>query len=252
MLLELNNITKTFSTREGGQKRALRAVDGVSLSVTAGESLGIVGESGCGKTTLARIILGLVKPDTGSVHFEGQDPFVAAASLAAFRQRVRMVFQDPFAALDPRFTVRAVLAEAVMGRAGTGAMLEALRSVGLPQDILGRYPHEFSGGERQRICVARALMTRPSLIVLDEAVSALDVLVQRQVLDTLKVLQDANGITFLFISHNLTVVQYLCPKIAVMRAGGIVEYGLAAEVLASPVHPYTKELLKSAREYGVE
>lgn len=255
MLLELKNILKGFCSKEGGRTRA---VDGVSLSVRAGESIGIVGESGCGKTTLARIIMGLVQPDAGQVLFEGREVWGRGARERTFRRRVRMVFQDPQSSLDPRFSVRDVLREALcLEERMTGVqqekrMARVLKAVGLSGDILSRLPHEFSGGERQRISIARALMTDPSLVILDEAVSALDVLIQREILELLARLQKERSITNIFISHNLGAVRKIADKIAVMYRGKIVEYGDSADIFSDPRHVYTKKLLSAAVHYRVD
>lgn len=227
MLLELKNIRKTFADRAGGQ---VQAVDDVSLSIASNESCAVVGESGCGKTTLARIAMGLVRADAGEVFFEGASVWGNHQRERYFRSKARMVFQDPFASLDPRYTVRAILDEALHLEAGLSVqsrlvrMKGVLAAVGLPADILMRHPHEFSGGERQRIAIGRALMTDPKLLILDEAVSSLDVLVQKEVLDCLAGLKNARGLTYMFITHNLKAAHRIAAKIAVMRAGKIVEY----------------------------
>lgn len=249
MLIETRHIIKTFSAKAYGAR--IRAVDDVSLSIKPQESLGLVGESGCGKTTLARIIMQLVSPDSGAIFFEGT-PLRRGVPLTLFRKRVRMVFQDPFSALDPRFTVEAVLKEALVleesfGRQRTREQIErCLSSVGLPTNILNRFPHEFSGGERQRLCIARALMTDPSLLILDEAVSSLDVLVQQQVLKTINELRQKTGLTLFVITHNLRVARALCQKIAVMKEGSVIEYDGVDEVFLSPKETYTQQLLKAA------
>ncbi|MBF0386326.1 MAG: ABC transporter ATP-binding protein [Candidatus Omnitrophica bacterium] len=225
MLLELKDISKTFSDRAGGK---VKAVDGVSLCITAQESCAIVGESGCGKTTLARIAMGLVRPDAGKILFEGQPVWGDRKREQNFRLKVRMVFQDPFASLDPRYSVRAILDEALhlQGRISRDErkvkMAAVLEAVALPADILSRYPHEFSGGERQRLAIARALMTDPALLILDEAVSSLDVIVQKEVLDCLAGLQSAKQLTYLFITHNLAAARRITRKIIVMRSGKII------------------------------
>ncbi|MEI6437750.1 MAG: dipeptide/oligopeptide/nickel ABC transporter ATP-binding protein [Candidatus Omnitrophota bacterium] len=226
MLLELKNIHKTFAVRSGG---ALKAVDDVSLSIVSGESCALVGESGCGKTTLARIVMGLVRPDAGQVLFEGQQVWGDPQREREFRRKARMVFQDPFASLDPRYRVHAILEEALYlePKTAPGARSEKMRSVlaavGLSADILLRHPHEFSGGERQRIAIARALMTDPKMLILDEAVSSLDVLIQKEVLDYLAALRHGRGLTYLFITHNIKAARRIAHKIAVMRGGKIVE-----------------------------
>lgn len=252
MVLALEDIKKYFFLKGQGH---VRAVDGVSLGVRAGESLGIVGESGCGKTTLAKIIMGLVPADSGRILFEGQELDGHGLRPPSFRRRVRMVFQDPHASLDPRFSIRQVLGEALcleerIDRAGHERRMEkVLADVGLGKDVLSRFPHEFSGGERQRISIARALMTDPSLLVLDEAVSALDVLIQKEILDLLKNLQTSRAITQIFISHNLNAVRKIAEKIIVMYQGKIVEYGPAACILNNAQHVYTRRLLAAAVEY---
>ncbi len=252
MLIETRRIIKTFKSH--ANKGLVKAVDDVSLSIKPQESLGLVGESGCGKTTLARIIMHLVSPDSGEVFFDGK-VVKGAEALRLFRRKVRMVFQDPFSALDPRFTIEAVLREAlVLEQKMTCSeikerMARCLGSVGLPGDILSRYPHEFSGGERQRICIARALMTGPSLLILDEAVSSLDVLVQQQVLKTIDELRQKTGLTLLVITHNLRVARSLCQKIAVMKEGRVIEYDGVKEVFDTPKDPYTRQLMKAAFDH---
>ncbi len=250
MLLKVSGLHKTFP---GGVK----AVDGVSLEVRRGEHLSVVGESGCGKTTLARIIMGLVAPDAGGIFFNGKEMTDAGSRRGEFSRQVRMVFQDPFSSLDPRYSVRAILKEALRlepvmtpGEEFT-RMRKTLELVRMPGDILGRYPHEFSGGERQRIAIARALMTSPALLILDEAVSSLDLLVQKEIVDMLEDLQQRLDVTYIFISHNLRVVRRVSRRIAVMYNGAVIEDALRDELLARPAHPYTKSLLKAAFNYEV-
>ena len=242
MIVSVNDLHKVFPG-------PVKALDGVSLGVRAGENLSIVGESGCGKTTLARVIMGLVAPDQGKVVFNGRR--------RDFCREVRMVFQDPFSSLDPRYSVRAILKEALRlePRMTAGEefirMRKVLELVRLPPDILTRYPHEFSGGERQRIAIARALMTSPRLLILDEAVSSLDVLVQQEILLMLEELQRRMPLTYLFISHNLRVVKRLSRQVAVMHQGRIVEYAACDTLFSAPSHPYTQALLKAAFNYEV-
>ncbi|MBF0485451.1 MAG: ABC transporter ATP-binding protein [Candidatus Omnitrophica bacterium] len=253
MLLQIKNLKKYY--KDHGS--VIKAVDGLDLVLRHNENLSVVGESGCGKTTLAKIIMGLVRPDQGQVVFEGSDPFRDKVRRELFHRRVRMVFQDPFGSLDPRFTVRAVLKESLCLEKPMALpeesrrMMKILKAVGLTEDILSRYPHEFSGGERQRISIARALMTAPSLLVLDEAVSSLDVLVQKKILLMLSELQKKMSLTYLFISHNLRAVKKISQKIAVMYQGRIVEYGTVDDIFRHPAHPYTERLLKAAFDYKV-
>ncbi len=250
MILKINDLCKKFPG-------PVMALDGVSLDVRPGENLSIVGESGCGKTTLARVIMGLVQPDKGSVIFNGEPLLTPQARRGDFCRQVRMVFQDPFSSLDPRYSVRAILQEALRLESAMSAgdafvrMRKVLELVRLPADILMRYPHEFSGGERQRIAIARALMTSPRLLILDEAVSSLDVLVQQEILAMLEELQQRMPVTYFFISHNLRVVRRLSRKVAVMYQGRIVEYAGRDEIFAHPSHPYTQALLKAAFNYEV-
>ncbi len=225
------------------------ALDAVSLELNPGETLGLVGESGSGKSTLGRLAVGLEQPDSGVVRLGGID--LAKASRTDWRRLRRdaqMVFQDPFSSLDPRLTVARIVAEPLgllrlPAAEAAGRVREALAEVGLGVETLGRYPHEFSGGQRQRIAIARALITRPELLVADEPVSALDVSVQAQVLNLMADLKARHGLAYLLISHDLAVVAHLADRIAVMRAGVIVEVGPTAELLARPQHPYTRALL---------
>jgi ABC-type glutathione transport system ATPase component len=259
VLLETRNLKKFFTSRDDTHEdRALiRALDGVDLVLRRTEHLGIVGESGCGKTTLAKVIMGLEPPDSGRVLFEGREVFQDRDRLRSFHRRVRMVFQDPFASLDPRFTVERILREALCLeeriRPGEEArkMKKCLHAVELPEDILTRYPHEFSGGERQRIAIARALMTDPALLILDEAVSSLDVLVQKKILDLLSGLPEKLGVTYFFIAHDLRAIRKICHKISVMYKGRIVEYGTVEDIFERAAHPYTQRLLNSALEYKI-
>ncbi|WP_025899969.1 ABC transporter ATP-binding protein [Sneathiella glossodoripedis] len=230
--------------------RYVYALNGVSFEIKEGKSFGIVGESGCGKSTLARNVMALEPTDSGSVIIQGEEVVCKSFSeLRPLRQHFQMVFQDPYGSLDPHHTVGRIVAEplAALGKISTeeknNRVKEVLQSVGLKSTDTEKYPHEFSGGQRQRIAIARALITRPSLIVADEPVSALDVSVQAQVLNLLKDLQDSFGVTYMFISHDLAVVEYLCDEVAVMYLGSIVEKGRTEDLFKSPAHPYTKVLL---------
>ncbi|MFB8114552.1 MULTISPECIES: ATP-binding cassette domain-containing protein [unclassified Streptomyces] len=246
-LLELDALRKEFANSV--------AVDDVSLTVREGETLALVGESGCGKTTLTRLLLRLLEPTSGTVRFEGTDlSGLDAAAMRAVRRQMQVVLQDPYSSMNPRLRIVDIVAEplvthdpAARGRRGrphvrqrVGELLEA---VGLDDTILDRYPHEFSGGQRQRISIARAIGLEPRLVVLDEPTSALDVSVQARVLDLLAELQQRLGLTYVFVSHNLAVVQQVADRVAVMRRGRLVEVGTAHQVFTAPEHPYTRQLL---------
>jgi oligopeptide/dipeptide ABC transporter ATP-binding protein len=230
----------------------VRAVDGVSFTVGHGECVGLVGESGCGKTTLARAIIGLVTPDSGRIQYEEQDVAgLKGEALAPFRRQVQMVFQDPFGSLNPRMTVGRAIREVLLvhklgDRKERRQRAEALfQDVGLDPAYLNRFPHEFSGGQRQRIGIARALAVQPRLLIMDEPVSALDVSVQVQILNLLKDLQRDKHLTYVFVAHDLAVVRYLCTRILVMYLGRVVETSTAGPVYTHPLHPYTKALLSA-------
>jgi oligopeptide/dipeptide ABC transporter ATP-binding protein len=254
-LLEAHELRKYFPVRGGmlGTKRALlRAVDGVSLNVAAGETLGIVGESGCGKSTLGRLILRLLEPTSGSIRFAGEDLLALDhEALQRKRREMQIIFQDPYASLNPRMRVGGIVGEGldVHGLARGGErkrrVLELLGRVGLRPDSYDRYPHEFSGGQRQRIGIARALAVKPRLIVADEPVSALDVSVQAQIVNLLQDLQEALGLAYLFIAHDLRVVEHISHRVAIMYLGKIVELADAADLYANPHHPYTRALLSA-------
>ncbi|GMR13455.1 MAG: dipeptide ABC transporter ATP-binding protein [Gemmatimonadota bacterium] len=254
VLLDVVDLSMHFSARDGatGRVRGLvKAVDGISFRLRRGETLGLVGESGCGKSTTARALLRLLEPTGGRVLFDGVDVLsMDARTLRAFRGRAQIVFQDPFGSLNPRLTAGGMLEEVLKvhdlagDAAGRGRRaLELLEMVGLSAEHAGRYPHEFSGGQRQRLGIARALSVEPEFIVLDEAVSALDVSVQAQILNLLSDLKADLGLAYLFIAHDLAVVEHLCDRVAVMYLGKIVEFGPSERLYQTPRHPYTKALL---------
>ncbi|PPS90923.1 ABC transporter ATP-binding protein [Streptomyces sp. MH60] len=254
-LLEVRGVTKTF----GSGRRRLTALDGVDMEIGRGRVLGLVGESGCGKSTLARVLLGLERPDAGTVRFDGTDPFaLRGKELLAWRRRVQMVFQDPFASLNARMSAADLIGEpwrthrdVVPGaRAREKRIRELLNLVGLRESDADRYPNEFSGGQRQRIGIARALALDPDLIVCDEPVSALDLSVQAQVLNVLSDLRARLGVTYVFISHDLSVVRYLCDRVTVMYLGKVVEHGDTDDVFENPQHPYTAALMSAAPVLG--
>jgi oligopeptide/dipeptide ABC transporter ATP-binding protein len=260
-LLEIRGLKTWYPVKRGIFARTVghvRAVDGVDLDLRRGETLGIVGESGCGKSTLARTVLRLEKARAGSVSLNGQNVLALRGdALRAYRRSVQVVFQDPQSSLNPRHTVLDILTEAMLAHGLTtresrrGAAVRLLADVGLPEDILERYPHAFSGGQRQRICIARALALGPQLLICDEAVSALDLSVRAQVLNLLEELKDRHGLSYLFITHDIGVVQHLADRIAVMYLGVIVETGPAETVLDTPAHPYTQLLLRAVPKIGV-
>ena len=254
--LDVVDLKVHFPIRRGILQRTVGhvlAVDGVSLAISAGRTLALVGESGCGKTTVGKALLQLVKPTSGNVRLGGSELVgMQGKRLRAARRHMQMVFQDPFASLNPRLRVGEIIAEGMCalglesdGAAQGRAVAALLKQVGLPDEAAGRYPHEFSGGQRQRIAVARALAVQPELLICDEPTSALDVSVQAQILNLLKQLQEELGVAYLFITHNFAVVEYLANDVAVMYLGRIVERGSAEEVLRSPKHPYTQALLSA-------
>ncbi|MBO9536031.1 dipeptide ABC transporter ATP-binding protein [Herbaspirillum sp.] len=248
-LLEVNGLKKHFGAPGGA---AVKAVDDVSFSIAEGRTLGLVGESGCGKSTTGRSVLRLIEPSAGSVRFMGKEiTLLPAGQLRAMRRHMQMVFQDPYASLNPRMTIGEVLEEPLAvhklhDRATRRRMVaEALDMVGLNPSYAARHPHEFSGGQRQRVGIARAIITRPKLVVADEAVSALDVSIQAQILNLLKDLQQELGLTYLFVSHDLAVIRHVSDSIGVMYLGRMVELGTREEIYANPLHPYTKALLSA-------
>ena len=253
-LLEVRDLRTHFPVRSGVLQRVtdhVRAVDGVSFDVRPGGTLGLVGESGCGKTTIGRTILRLAHATGGTVTFDGIDVFGARGQeLKSLRRRMQIVFQDPAGSLDPRMRVWKIIAEPmVVHGIGGGAeerrarAIETLERCGMPRAAADRYPHEFSGGQRQRIGVARALALEPDFLVCDEPTSALDVSVQAQIINLLEELQAELGLSYLFISHDMAVIDHVCDEIAVMRAGQIVEMGPRDAVIGDPQHPYTRTLL---------
>jgi ABC-type oligopeptide transport system ATPase subunit len=254
-LMEVRDLEKRFPLKRGivlaRRAGAVKAVDGVSFEVIKGETLGIVGETGCGKSTTARLMMRLLEPTAGTVRFEGEDiTHLKGGRLKAIRRELQMVFQDPYSSLNPRKTVGSIVAEpfAIHGLYGDrgerrGKVKELLDRVGLNPEHYNRYPHEFSGGQRQRIGVARALALGPKLLIADEPVSALDVSIQAQVLNLLRELQRDMGLTLVLISHDLSVVRHMCDRVAVMFAGKIVELAENEALYGEPKHPYTKELL---------
>ena len=254
-LVEVKNLVKYFPVRAGLLQRVVnqvKAVDDVSFIVKKGETLGMVGESGCGKTTVGRTMLRLVEPTSGSVIFEGKDVFsLPPRELKVVRRDMQIIFQDPYASLDPRVPIGESVMEGLhIHKIGTpkervDIMMETLKKVGLEDYHARRYPHEFSGGQRQRIGIARALALRPSFIICDEPVSALDVSIQSQVLNILKDLQTEFGLTYLFIAHNLSVVEHVSDRVAVMYLGKMVELTSREELFRNPLHPYTKALMSA-------
>jgi peptide/nickel transport system ATP-binding protein/oligopeptide transport system ATP-binding protein len=254
-LLEVKNLVKHFPIKGGLLRRTVatvKAVDGVSFAVKRGETLGLVGESGCGKTTTGRTVLRLEKATRGEVTFEGTDVLTASGNkMQALRRNMQIIFQDPYASLDPRLTIGESVAEGLeIHRIGSpkdrqDRVREVLEKVGLHPSQAVRYPHEFSGGQRQRIGIARALVMEPKLIVCDEPVSALDVSIQSQVINLLRHLQQEFGLTYLFIAHNLSVVEHISDRVGVMYLGKLVELAGAMDLFKRPMHPYTKALISA-------
>ena len=254
-LLEVRELRKSFPVAGaglGGARRQLRAVDGVSFDIFPGETLGLVGESGCGKSTIGKLLLRLLEADGGTIRFQGEElTALSNRALTPLRRQLQMIFQDPFSSLNPRQKVVQIVAEPLLvhGLARRGELreraIELLRAVGLAPEHADRYPHEFSGGQRQRIGIARALAVRPQLVIADEPVSALDLSIRAQIVNLLQDLQEQFGLTYLFISHDLGIVEHVCDRVAVMYLGRIVELAPAPTLYAAPRHPYTEALLNA-------
>ncbi len=254
-LLTVTNLKKYFPVKRGtwlGERSEVRAVDGVSFGIRRGETMGLVGESGCGKSTTARLILRLIEPSAGEVYFEKTAVFMASRDeLRQLRRKMQIVFQDPYSSLDPRMPVDEIVGEGLTihrlarGKEKTERVAALLEMVGLGREHLGRYPHEFSGGQRQRIGIARALAVGPEFLIADEPVSALDVSIQAQIINLFEDLQDQLGLTYLFIAHDLRVVKHISDRVAVMYLGQIVELAESDELYQNPLHPYTQALLSA-------
>jgi peptide/nickel transport system ATP-binding protein/oligopeptide transport system ATP-binding protein len=254
-LIEVEDLVKYFPVQGGVFQRTkawVKAVDGVTFSIREGETLGLVGESGCGKTTVGRTMLYLIEPTSGSVYFEGTDVYsLKGKDLKEMRRNMQIIFQDPFSSLDPRMPIGSSITEGLRiqgigdSQEQADIAIDMLRKVGLDDYHAKRYPHEFSGGQRQRIGIARALVLRPRFIVADEPVSALDVSIQSQVLNILRALQNEFNLTYLFIAHNMSVVEHISNRVAVMYLGKIVELAPRDELFNNPLHPYTQALMSA-------
>jgi oligopeptide/dipeptide ABC transporter ATP-binding protein len=261
-ILAVEGVRKFFPIRRGFFKRVagyVEAVKDASFQIESGQTLGLVGESGCGKTTLARLILKLLQPDDGRIAFKGKDiTNLTEKEMKPLRRDIQIIFQDPYGSLNPRMTVGQSIAEGLLvsgirdRSAQKDRLAQLLQMVGLSPLVMDRYPHEFSGGQRQRVGIARALSVDPDLIICDEPVSALDVSIQAQIINLLKDLQEQLSLSYLFISHDLNVVGYLCSEVAVMYKGYIVEYASTDELFDNPVHPYTQLLLSAAPDAEIE
>ena len=256
-LIETRNLTKLYQVRAGWITKRLSwlsAVEDVSLSVYRGETVGLVGESGSGKSTLARLLVRLIEPTRGEVRYDGHDiSTLSGGGRRRFRRKAQIIFQDPYSSLNPRHTVETIIGEGIQGlgrRHKQRRLAELLDLVSLTPDALQRYPHEFSGGQRQRIGIARALAVDPEFLVLDEPVSALDVSVQSKILNLLRDLKDALNLTYVFISHDLSVVRHMADRVAVMYLGQLVELASRPEIFANPLHPYTQALLSAMPMVG--
>ena len=254
-LLSVKNLKKYFPIRRGVLSRVaahVKAVDDISFDINKGETLGLVGESGCGKTTAGRAVLRLVEPDAGTIRFDGIDLLsLGGQDLRRRRRDMQIIFQDPYASLNPRMTIRSIVGEPFVihgianGSERDDQVADLLKTVGLDSSVINRYPHEFSGGQRQRIGIARALALKPKLIVADEPVSALDVSIQAQIINLLADLQQQFGLTYLFISHAIPVIEHISTRIGVMYLGKLVEVGTSAQICLAPKHPYTQALLSA-------
>jgi oligopeptide/dipeptide ABC transporter ATP-binding protein len=254
-ILSVRNLKKYFPIRRGVLARVaahVKAVDDISFDINKGETFGLVGESGCGKTTAGRAVLRLIEPDTGTIRFDGIDLLsLSSQQLRRRRRDMQIIFQDPYASLNPRMTIRTIVGEPfaihgiARGSERDDRVANLLKTVGLDPSVLSRYPHEFSGGQRQRIGIARALALKPKLIVADEPVSALDVSIQAQIINLLGDLQQQFGLTYLFISHAIPVIEHISTRIGVMYLGKLVEVGTSAQICLAPKHPYTQALLSA-------
>jgi peptide/nickel transport system ATP-binding protein/oligopeptide transport system ATP-binding protein len=254
-LLKVENLHKAFkvsANRPGAAKQSLRAVDGVSFEIKSGETLGLVGESGCGKSTTGKLLLRLLEPDSGTIQFDDKDVAgMGHRELTAIRRDMQMIFQDPYSSLNPRMRVGEIIGEPLVvhslakGQEIREQVLNLMQKVGLAPEHYDRYPHEFSGGQRQRIGIARTLAVQPRLVVADEPVSALDLSIQAQIVNLLKDLQEEFGLTYLFISHDLGIIEHVCDRVAVMYLGRIVEIATAVQLYHQPCHPYTEALLNA-------
>lgn len=251
-LIEIKNLCKYFPA---GKKRTLKAVDNVSLTIAKGETLGLVGESGCGKTTCGRTILKLYPPTSGQIFFDGEDvSHIKGKGLLNFKKRAQMIFQDPYSSLDPRMTIAEIISEGMTvhnhlsNQEKQEKVNELLGKVGLTEDYANRFAHELSGGQRQRIGIARALAVEPEFIVCDEPISALDVSIQAQIINLLIKLQKENHLTYLFISHDLSVVRHISDRVGIMYLGSMVELGSSQAIFGQPLHPYTKALIYAIPE----
>lgn len=251
-LIEIKNLCKYFPA---GKKRTLKAVDNVSLTIAKGETLGLVGESGCGKTTCGRTILKLYPPTSGQIFFDGEDvSHIKGKGLLNFKKRAQIIFQDPYSSLDPRMTIAEIISEGMTvhnhlsNQEKQEKVNELLGKVGLTEDYANRFAHELSGGQRQRIGIARALAVEPEFIVCDEPISALDVSIQAQIINLLIKLQKENHLTYLFISHDLSVVRHISDRVGIMYLGSMVELGSSQAIFGQPLHPYTKALISAIPE----